>query len=115
MRKQNVEAAAFEVATQVRAVEDVIETALEELAELQMRLVRARAAAGVATATGHDAFEHLVGALQGLVSARGGIADCHASLVDAKRFVPGLRTVSFGDASECPPAVTGVAGLRAVA
>lgn len=115
MRKQNVEAAAFEVATQVRAVEDVIETALEEMAELQVRLVRARATAGVASATGHDAFLHLVGALQGLVSARGGIADCHASLVDAKRFVPGLRTVSFGDASECPPAPSGIAGLRVVA
>ena len=89
MRKQIVEAAAFEVATQVRAVEDVIENALEEIAELQMRMIRARAAAGVATATGHDALQHLAGALQGLVSARGGIADCHASLVGAKQLRAG--------------------------
>jgi len=115
MRKRIVESAAFEVATQVRAVEDVIETALEEIAELQMRMIRARAAAGVATATGHDALQHLAGALNGLVSARGGIADCHASLVDVKQFVPGLRTVSFGDASECPPKVARVADLRVVA
>ena len=115
MRKQIVESAAFEVATQVRAVEDVIETALEEIAELQMRMIRARAAAGIATATGHDALQHLAGALHGLISARGGIADCHASLVDVKQFIPGLRTVSFGDASECPPTTARVADLRVVA
>ncbi len=115
MRKHIVETAAFEVATQVRCVEDVIENALEEIAMLQMRMVRARAAAGVATATGHDAFQHLAGALQGLVSARGGMADCHASLVDSRQFVPGLRTTGFGDASECPPAPSGVADLRIVA
>ena len=115
MRKHIVESAAYEVATQVRAVEEVIETALEEIAELQMRMIRARAAAGVATATGHDALQHLAGALNGLVSARGGMADCHASLVDVKQFVPGLRTVSFGDASECPPKTARVANLRVVA
>ena len=68
MRKHIVESAAFEVATQVRAVEDVIESALEEIAELQGRMIRARAAAGVATATGHDAFKHLADAVQALVS-----------------------------------------------
>lgn len=104
MRKQQVESAALEVATQVRAVEDVIENALEEIALLQMRMVRARATAGVATATGHDAFKHLAGALQGLIEARGGMADCHASLAEVKQFVPGLRATGFGDASECPPA-----------
>ena len=115
MRKHIVESAAYEVATQVRAVEDVIETALEEIAELQLRMIRARAAAGVATATGHDALQHLAGALQGLVSARGGIAGCHAALVDVKQFVPGLRTVSFGDTTECPPAPKGFVDLRVVA
>ncbi len=37
MRKQMMENAAFEVATQVRAVEESIEAALTELAELQSR------------------------------------------------------------------------------
>lgn len=113
MRKQIVESAAFEVATQVRAVEDMIENALEEMAELQGRMVRCRAAAGVATATGHDAFKHLADALQGLVTARGGVASCHGALVEAKQFVPGLRTTSFGDAQECPK--TAFADLRVVA
>jgi len=42
MRKHQIENAAFEVATQVRAVEDSIEAALAELAELQARMVHAR-------------------------------------------------------------------------
>ena len=103
MRKQQIEATAFDVATQVRAVEDCIETALEEIAELQARMIRARAITGVATATGHGAFEQLGAALQSLISARGGMANCHAQLVDAKQFVPGLRAVSFGDGTDCPP------------
>ena len=105
MRKQIVESAAFEVATQVRAVEDVIETALEEMAWLQMRMIRARAAAGVSTSTGHAAMEQLATALQALVTARGGMANCHGALRDAKQLVPGLRTVSWGDGEECPPKV----------
>ena len=102
MRKQMIENAAFDVASQVRTVEDSIETALAEIAELQSKMIRARAVAGVATATGHAALEQLAAALQGLVTARGGMAGCHAALVDARKLVPGLRTVAFGDVSECP-------------
>lgn len=115
MRKHIVESAAYEVATQVRAVEEIIENALGEIAELQGRMIRARAAAGIATATGHSAFKHLADAVHALVSARGGMADCHGALVEARQLVPGLRTVSFGDASECPPLPKGIADLRVVA
>src|SRR5687767_4194873 len=114
MRKQIVESAALEVSNQVRAVEDLIENALEEIAELQGRMIRARAAAGIATATGHNAFEHLASALQGLIAARGGMASCHGALVEAKQLVPGLRTVSFGEGYECPPQAAAV-DLRIVA
>jgi hypothetical protein len=114
MRKHIVETAAYEVATQIRTVEDVIESALGEIAELQGRMIRARAAAGVATATGHTAFKHLADAVQALVAARGGMAECHGALVEAKQLVPGLRTVGFGDMQECPPP-SGVADLRVVA
>ena len=112
MRKQLIESAAFEVATQVRSVEDAIETALAEIAELQARMIRARAVAGVATSTGHDALEHLMSAMIGLVSARGGMANCHGSLKQSQQHVPGLRTVAFGD-NECPK--TAHADLRIVA
>ena len=103
MRKQMIESAALEVATQVRAVEDAIETALAEIAELQGRMIRARATMGVATATGHKAFEQLVTATHRLVEARGGMADCHVTLKETTQLVPGLRTVGFGDMQECPP------------
>ena len=113
MRKKIIEDAAFEVATQVRAVEDTIDAALAEVAELQSRLVRVRSVSGAGVATGHAAFEELAGSLQALVTARGGIARCHAELVEAKQFVPGLRTVSFGEGNECPESP--MAQLRVVA
>ena len=113
MRKQIIENAAFEVATQIRTVEDCIEDALIEIADLQSKMLRARSAAGVATSTGHAAFEQLASTVHALVAARGGMANCHGALIDAKQFVPGLRTVSFGD-NECPPKVA-QADLRIVA
>ena len=39
MRKQMIENAAYEVATQVRAVEESIDAALAEIAELQARMI----------------------------------------------------------------------------
>lgn len=103
MRRQIIEQTALDVAHQVRAVEDSIEAALIELAELQNRMIRARSVTGVGIQTGHDALEQVVVSLQGLIHARGGMAQCHAALVTAKQQVPGLRTVSFGDVQECPP------------
>jgi hypothetical protein len=114
MRKQVIEQTAIDVAHQVMAVEESIEAALMELAELQSRMIRARSVAGVGIATGHSALEQVSVSLQGLVSARGGMAQCHAALVTAKEQVPGLRTVSFGDGQKCPP-LAEVRGLRAVA
>jgi hypothetical protein len=103
MRKQQIEATALDVAVQVRVVEEAIEAALMEIADLQGRMIRARAVAGVATATGHGALAHMGTALTGLIAARGGMAECHVALVEAKKSVPGLRTVSFGDGTDCPP------------
>jgi hypothetical protein len=114
MRKQMIENAALDVATQVREVEDAIETALAQIAELQSRMIHCRSVAGIATATGHDAFEHLAQATLGLVRSRGAVADCHGVLKHTKQFVPGLRTVSFGEGDECPPP-SAVHPLRIVA
>lgn len=113
MRKQQIENAAFEVATQVRTVEDTIDQAIADIAELQSRLVRASSISGIGVANGQAAFEQLGTAISALICARGGIANCHGALVEAKQFVPGLRTVGFGD-TECPPQ-TAAGGLRVVA
>lgn len=104
MRKQMIENAAYEVATQVRAVEESIEAALAELAELQARMVHARGVTGAGFVTSHAAFEQLAATTTGLIAARGGIAHCHAALAETRKTIPGLRTVALGDEGECPPA-----------
>jgi hypothetical protein len=114
MRKHQIEDAAYEVATQVRAVEDSIESALAELAELQVRMVRARGVTRAAMVTSHAAFEQLAATTSSLVAARGGIASCHVALAETRKTIPGLRTVAFGD-DDCPPSTTGEAHLRVVA
>jgi hypothetical protein len=112
MRKQMLENAAYEVATQVRTVEDSIDTTLAEIAELQARIMRANLVAGVGFAAVHPTLEKLALAVGNLVECRGAIVECHSALADAKQKVPGLRTVSIGD-NECPPAAA--ANLRIVA
>lgn len=114
MRKQMLENAAFEVATQVRTVEDSIDTTLAEIAELQARMMRINSVAHVGPAAIHSALQELSAALGSLVSARGSIVGCHKHLADAKGKVPGLRTVGFGDADDCPPP-SGFGELRVVA
>lgn len=113
MRKQMIQNAAFEVATQVRVVEDTIDSALAEVAELQARIMHANSIAGVGFGAVHATLEQVSAALSGLVATRGAIVGCHAALADAKTRVPGLRTFATGD-TECPPA-TGQADLRVVA
>lgn len=114
MRKQMIENAAFEVATQIRTVEEIVDSALAEMAELQSRVMRANAVARVGVGTIHGTLELIAAAVTSLVETRGSIVACHAELVDAKSKVPGLRTVSFGEGSECPPE-EGRTGLRIVA
>jgi hypothetical protein len=113
MRKQMIEDAAYEVATQVRVVEDSIETALAELAELQARMVRARGATRANIVTSHAAFEQLAATTSSLITARGGIGNCHVALAETKRTIPGLRAVAIGD-TDCPPP-SGQVDLRIVA
>lgn len=114
MRKQQIEHAAFEVATQVRAVEDTIDEALTEIAELQARIMRANSVTGTGVSTAHAAIEQLAAAMNGLVGARGSMVGCHAALIQAKGKVPGLRTVMFGDVEEDCPEIAS-AQLRVVA
>ena len=115
MRKQLIENAAFEVATQIRTVEDTIDAALTEIAELQTKIIHVSSISGSGVNTAQAAVEQLACSLTSLVNARGGMARCHAELVEAKQFVPGLRTLSFGEGSECPPKTARVADLRIVA
>lgn len=115
MRKHIIENAAYEVATQVRAVEDSIDGVLSELAELQGRMIRARSAIGVGPAVGQTALEQLTVTMHSLVAARGTMAQCHGELAAAKQLVPGLRTIAFGDVDDCPDPKKAANPLRFVA
>jgi hypothetical protein len=114
MRKQMIENAAYEVATQVRAVEDTIDAALIEIAELQTRMMHVSSVAHAGYGTIHPALQQLAQAMSGLIESRGAVVGCHAALAEAKGKVPGLRTVAFGDEGACPPK-TAQADLRIVA
>jgi len=115
MRKQMIENAAYEVATQVRAVEDAIDSTLAEVAELQSRVMHVNSVAGVGPAPIHAALENLSATLLNLVQARGAIVACHGELVVAQKKVPGLRTVGFGDLQPCPDTKGTHVDLRVVA
>jgi hypothetical protein len=97
-----MENAALEVAQQVRVVEDSIEAALIELAELQTKMVNARVVTNANFVNSHEAFAQLANVTSGLISARGGIGNCHVALAETRRTIPGLRTVSYGDENNCP-------------
>ena len=91
MRKQMIQDAAYEVATQVRAVEETIDTALNEIAELQARIMHANSVAGVGFGVIHPTLEKLGTAVTGLIETRGAIVGCHAALADASgRFAAWL-------------------------
>jgi hypothetical protein len=115
MRKQMIENAAFEVATQVRAVEDALDATLAEVAELQSRVMHVNSVAGVGPAPIHAVLQELSAALGSLVCARGSIVSCHSELVVAKSKVPGLRTVAYGDEGSCPDPKGALVDLRIVA
>lgn len=102
MRRENVHNAALEVATQVRALEESIDNALVELAELQTRMIHARGVTGAGFANSHAAFEPLAAIAAGLIAARGGTAHCHDALAETRKTIPGLRTVGWGDLGDCP-------------
>lgn len=113
MRKQMMENAAFDVAAQVRSVEESIEAALLEIADLQSKMIHARGVTGAGFFDSQDAFRQLAATNCDLMAARGAIANCHAALVETKKVIPGLRTTGWGDQGECPK--TASAELRVVA
>lgn len=114
MRKQMIQDAAFEVAAQVRLVEETVDSALAEIAELQARIMHANSLACAGFAAVHPTLEQLATAVSGLVTTRGAIVGCHAALASAKGKVPGLRTVALGDDGDCPPS-SATTPLRVVA
>jgi hypothetical protein len=114
MRKQAIWDAVHEVGIHTRAVEDLIESALVELSQLQSKLVQVSNGAGVSYSTLQDSFEGLSATINDLVKVRGTMAQCHNVFVETKEKIPGVRTTSWGDGNPCCAPIAH-ADLRVVA
>lgn len=115
MRKQLIQHTAHEVAAQTRIIEDTIETALIQLAELHARLVRVSNVAGISYSTLQESFEHVAATTNDMVRVRGSMAQCHIAFAEAKEHIPGLRSVAWGDCPKVAVAPHAPTALRAVA
>ncbi|MEN3972112.1 hypothetical protein WJS89_05470 [Sphingomicrobium sp. XHP0235] len=114
MRKQAVQSAARDVATQLRSLEESIDHTLEQLAYLQTSMLNARSTARVGPHIGQEALAEVAQALGSIVAGRGQIASAHALLKGTSQQVPGLREMNYGDVAETPPP-SGMDTLRVVA
>ena len=101
MRRDAIWNAVHEVGIHTRAVEDLIENALVELAELQSKLVQVSNVAGVKYDTLQESFEGVSATINDLVKVRGSMAQCHAVFVETKEKIPGVRTTSWGNGNVC--------------
>ena len=108
MRKEAIWNAVHEVGIHTRAVEDLIESALVELSELQSKLVQVSNVAGVPYATLQESFEGVSTTINDLVKVRGTMAQCHEVFVETKEKIPGVRTTSWGDGDPCCPKIAHV-------
>ncbi len=115
MRKQAIQTAAREVATQLRTLEESIDTTLEELALLQSTMLHARSTARVGPHIGQQALEQVAQAVGSIVAGRGQIAEAHAFLKGTSNQVPGARELGYGDATETPDPKGSMDTLRIVA
>jgi hypothetical protein len=115
MRKDAIWNAVHEVGIHTRAVEDLIESALAELSQLQAKVLDVSDVAGVSYSTLQESFEGVSAAISDMVKVRGTMARCHEVLVETKEHIPGVRTTSWGDGNPCCPPKTAENDLRIVA
>ena len=101
MRKEALWNAVREVGVHTRAVEDMIESALVELSELQSKLVQVSNVAGVPYSTLQQSFEGVSATINDLVRVRGTMAQCHEVFIETKEKIPGVRTTSWGNGNVC--------------
>ncbi|MDB5672566.1 MAG: hypothetical protein JWO25_3525 [Alphaproteobacteria bacterium] len=107
--------AAEKVAAHLFAVEEGVDAAISRTAQFTTAMIEARAEANLSAVIGQAELALASRATALMVEARQLIVDAHKQLAQTRIDV-GLREVSFGDTSECPPIEgRGSAGLHAVA
>src|SRR5947209_18101656 len=101
MRKEAIWNAVHEVGIHTRAVEDMIESALIELSELQSKVVQVSNVAGLSYTTLQESFEAVSATINDLVKVRRTMAECHEVFLETKEKIPGVRATSWGDPDPC--------------
>jgi len=99
-----IRALAHQVADDLHAAEDAIDTAIAMAAKLAGTMTAARRDANVSAVVGQDVFDGMTETFASLNAARRSIVQTHHGLVVVKDQV-GLRTVAVGGAIK-PPMVT---------
>jgi hypothetical protein len=102
MRKEIRTRAATKVASQLIPTEAAIDHAVAQISALTTAMLSARVEAELSAVVGQHAFDHIGEATRMLFQARSHIVQAHQHLAETKIEI-GLRTVSFGSASGCPP------------
>jgi hypothetical protein len=115
MRKEAIWNAVQEVGIHTRAVEALIESAIAELSVLQAKVVEVSNVAGLSYSTLQGSYEGVASTIDQMVKVRGAMAQCHEAFIDAKEFIPGVRTTGWGNGDVCCPPKTAHTDLRVVA
>lgn len=104
MLNQRIEAAR-PIATKIHEVEKSLNLTMVQMGELMSSMAAARLAPGTrfSLTAGIDASEKLIAAAAQTARSYREVVEAHAHLAE-DRDDAGLRTVSWGDFSECPPA-----------
>ncbi len=103
MLNQRIEAAR-PIAKKINEVEKSLNLTMIQMGELMSSIAAARLAPGTrfSLSAGIDASEKLIAAAAQTARSYREVVEAHAHLVEDREDA-GLRTVSWGDVSECPP------------
>lgn len=103
MLNQRIEAAR-PIAKKINEVEKSLNLTMIQMGELMSSIAAARMAPGTrfSLTAGMDASEKLIAAAARTARSYREVVEAHAHLAEDRNDA-GLRTVSWGDVSECPP------------
>lgn len=94
--------AARAVASELLPAEKDVDAAIVRNAKITIAVVEGRRRCKLPLTAGQDALDLVSQATSRLVEARGLLAQAHAAFRVTQDEI-GLRAVSYGDATECPP------------
>jgi hypothetical protein len=103
--------AARRIADALGPAEADIDAAIASTSRLITAIAVCREQARVPVTTGQSSLAALSGVVQGLIDARGGIAEAHAALA-RDRIEAGLGAYAMGDVGDCPSTSARLEGVQ---